>query len=318
MSEGMQRMDIHIGLVDLPYEVELRFWLACRLLISSPMRVHLDKWNGQPCDIVVTDLDSERGQVAYELAMHGDVQILYYTEDCYAERPAGRYIDKQASASAIAKTLQQMFPLVPCTHTGHLQGLLGLCLIERGSGYELFARCGELCIVVSQGTRTIHARSADELLAAEHQLLDPAWTSVTMTASCNHRYDGLVSRSLDDFLTASCRRHQTLIPPMSDLAYRLKIWPDLIGTPDNVEALRLSSALLRKAWHVSDLAFHCGVTHETANAFCWAMWASNALTLDNAGEEVAANSKDRKSLPWMQRIARHFGSRARKPHADFR
>ena len=99
-------MKVHIGLAGLPYEVELRFWLACKLLMSSSTPVQLHKWDGMPCDMLVADLDSEQGQVAYERAMHNDTRVLFLSKDQHTEHLIGTRIDKHATASAIAKMLE--------------------------------------------------------------------------------------------------------------------------------------------------------------------------------------------------------------------
>lgn len=311
-----QFMKVHIGLAGLPYEVELRFWLACKLLMSSSTPVQLHKWDGKSCDILITDLDSEQGQIAYELAMHSDTRVLFLSKDQYIEHPAGTRIDKHATASAIAKTLENMLA-TSSDQDGALQGLLGICLVQGGNGHEVMASNGTISVVLRHGARRIYASSRDELEVAKLQLLDASWASVSITAPCEYQYEGLVSESLDNFLVSACHHHRSKLAPISDAAYRLKLWPDLIAFPDNKEARRLSSALYRKNWHVAQLAEHCGVSGETAHAFCWAMQASGALKLDDSSQDVAIEPVNEvpPPMPLVQRVVRHFGLKTRQTHA---
>ena len=307
-------MKVHIGLAGLPYEVELRFWLACKLLMSSSTPVQLHKWDGKPCDMLVADLDSEQGQVAYELAMHNDTRVLFLSKDQHTEHLIGTRIDKHATASAIAKMLENMLA-TSSERDATLQGLLGICLVQGDNGHEVLASTGSISVILRHNVRRIYASSREELEAAKQQLLDGAWSCVSITAPCEHQYEGLVSESLDNFLVSACRQHRSKLAPISEAVYRLKVWPDLIAFPDNKEALRLSSALYRKGWRVEALAEHCAVSGETAHAFCWAMQASGVLKLDDGDEEAAANEAMPQPVPLVQRVVRHFGLKARQTHA---
>ncbi|WP_333676457.1 hypothetical protein [Dyella sp.] len=277
-------MKVHIGLAGLPYDVELRFWLACKLLMSSSTPVQLHRWDGKPCDILVIDLDSEQGQVAYEMAIHGDTRVLFLGKEMPADQPAGRRIDKHATASAIAKTLESMLLAAPRRTRPAVDGLLGICLLQGGNGHEVLASNGRISVILRDNDRRLYARSREELDSAKQHLLDDAWASVPVTAPCAHQYEGLACETLDSFLIAACLRHRDSLSRIGDTAYRLDVWPDFIGFPDNREAVRLSSALYRKSWRVADLAEHCGVSVAVANAFCWAMRASGALRLDDGTE----------------------------------
>jgi len=310
-------MKVHIGLAGLPYEVELRFWLACKLLMSSSTPVQLQKWEGKPCDILVADLDSEQGQVAYELAMHGDTRVLFLSKDERTEHFNGTRVDKHAAASALARMLEHMLQSVPTTAGESVaKGLLGICLLQGANGHEVLVRNGTASVVIRHGTRRIYASSREELEVAKQQLLDTTWTCVPITAPCEHQYEGLVSESLDSFLVSACHRHQASLASISDTTYRLGVWPDLIAFPDNKEAMRLSSALYRKGWRVQNLAEQCGVSTQTANAFCWAMQASGALKLENGAEEVMLEpANEALVVPLVQRMVRRFGLKARQLHA---
>ncbi|GLQ93612.1 hypothetical protein [Dyella acidisoli] len=310
-------MKVHIGLAGLPYEVELRFWLACKLLMSSPTPVQLHKWEGKSYDILVADLDSEQGQVAYELALYSDTHVLFLSKDERTGHLSGARVDKHATASAIAKMIEHALQNVPAAASDNVaKGLLGICLLQGGNGHEVLVRNGTSSVVIRHNTRRIYASSREELEVAKQQLLDATWSCVAITAPCEHQYEGLISESLDSFLVSACHRHQSSLAPISDTAYRLGVWPDLIAFPDNKEALRLSSALHRKGWHVQGLAEHCGVSMETANAFCWAMQASGALKLDDGTEEVMLEpANDVLQVPLVQRMVRRFGLKARQVHA---
>lgn len=310
-------MKVHIGLAGLPYEVELRFWLACKLLMSSSTPVQLQKWDGKPCDILVADLDSEQGQVAYELAMHSDTRVLFLSKDERTDHLNGTRVDKHAAASAIAKMLEHLLQDASGSADDNtVKGLLGICLLQGANGHEVLVRNGTASVVIRHGTRRIYASSREELEVAKQQLLDATWTCMAIVAPCEHQYEGLVSESLDSFLVSACHRHQASLAPIGDATYRLGAWPDLIAFPDNREALRLSSALYRKGWRVQNLAEHCGVSTQAVNAFCWAMQASGALKLDDDADETAlAPVEETLAVPLVQRMVRRFGLKARQLHA---
>jgi hypothetical protein len=307
-------MKVHIGLAGLPYEVELRFWLACKLLMSSSMSVQLNKWDGKPCDILVADLDSEQGQIAYEMAIHGDARVIFLSNEPHSEEPAGTRIDKHATASAIAKTLENVILAAPRSTRAAVNGLLGICLLQGGNGHEVLASNGRISVILRDNGRRLYASCREELDSAKQHLLDDAWASVPVTAPCEHQYEGLVCETLDSFLVSACLRHRDSLPMISDATYRLSVWPDFIAFPDNREAVRLSSALYRKSWRVADLAEHCGVSVAVANAFCWAMQASGALRLDDSVEAPRVEPAS-ESLPLVQRMVRSFGLKARQTHA---
>ena len=307
-------MKVHIGLAGLPYEVELRFWLACKLLMSSSTPVQLHKWEGKPCDILVIDLDSEQGQIAYEMAIHGDARMIFIGNDANSEQLTGTRVDKHATASAIAKLLENLVSATSLRTQAAVGGLLRICLLQAGNGHEVLAQNAAISVILRDHARRGYGSSRTELESARQHLLDDAWTCVPITAPCEHQYEGLVCESLDNFLVAACLRHRDKLAMISDASYRLGVWPDLITFPDNREALRLSSALYRKSWRVAELAEHCAVDVATANAFCWAMQASGALQLDD-GAEPTHTAPANEPLPLVQRVARHFGLKARQTPA---
>lgn len=308
-------MKVHIGLAGLPYEVELRFWLACKLLMSSSTPVQLHKWDGNPCDILVTDLDSEQGQVAYEMAVHGDTRVLFLGTQTHAQAPAGTRLDQHATASAIAKMLENIILATPRNEHAAVGGLLGICLLQGGNGHEVLASNGGISVILRDNGRRLYASCRDELDRARQYLLDDAWASVPVTAPCEHQYEGLVCETLDRFLVSACLRHRDSLATIGDAAYRLSVWPDFIALPEHRDVVRLSSALYRKSWRVADLAEHCGVAVAVANAFCWAMRASGALRLDDDSVEASRVESAAASLPLVQRMVRHFGLKARQTHA---
>jgi hypothetical protein len=305
-------MKIRIGLAGLPYEVELKCWLACKLLMSSSLPVQLDTWDGQDCDILVANLDSVQGRLAYDKAVHRDTRLLLLGKPAQNGQPAGLYIDPQATASAIAKLLENTALALPGPTDALVQGLLGICLLQGGHGHEVLASHGNLCVMLRDHGKRIYAGSLETLEQAKQQLLQSSWTSLPVTAPCEHQYQGLVVESLDRFLVDACRRHQDKLPMIGEAVFRLSRWPDFIAFPDHREALRLSSALYRKSWRVAQLAEHCGVPLKTANAFCWAMQASGALRLDDSPDASRLDPANEPSpMPFVQRMVNQFAAKLR-------
>lgn len=308
-------MTVQIGLAGLPYEVELRYWLACKRLMSSPTPVQLHKWDGRSCDILVVDLDNDVGRLAYGLARHRVAQVLVLGDASSADQRIGTRVDRHATASVIAKLLEPMLHNVPA-RLDAAAGLLGICALHDANSHELLARNGTASVVLRHSARRIYASTHEELDVAKRQLLDTTWSCVAITAPREDHYEGLVSESLDSFLIAACHRQRSQLAPIGDTAYQLDTWPDVIAFPDSREALRLSSALYRKGWHVPNLASHCGVSTETANAFCWAMYASGTLKLadgaEAAGMEPANDASPVQSVP---QVVLPFVLKTRRSHA---
>lgn len=305
-------MKIHIGLAGLPYEVELKLWLACKLLMSSSLPVQLDKWDGQRCDILVANLDSVQGRLAYDKEVLRDTRLLLLSKPSQSAQPAGLYIDPQATASAIAKLLENTVLALPGPTGTVVQGLLGICLLQGGHGHEVLASHGSLCVMLRDRGKRIYAGSMEALEQAKQQLLETSWTSLPVAAPCEHQYQGLVVESLDRFLVDACLRHQESLPMIGEAVFRLSTWPDFIALPDHREALRLSSALYRKSWRVAQLAEHCGVSVKTANAFCWAMQASGALRLDDSADANRLEPANETSpAPFVQRMVSQFAAKLR-------
>jgi hypothetical protein len=301
---------VRLALAAIPHDIELRFWLACKLLLPKQIRVDVQTWNGEPCDILVTDLDCTYGRIAYELATRdNDVLTLCFSESDYSGVRNSTRLDRQITASALAVILQEILALQANVKIDVNKGLLGICLIEASSGYELLARNGAVSVIVRHNARRIHAHSLHDLMAAESRLLEPSWSVVPLSAPYDHQYEGLIFRSLDSFLISACYQHQADLPLLNDDVYQLKQWPDLGMNPLDTSSLRLASALQRKFWQIEELARHCGVARETANAFGWATLASGALAVVDTAKPKTRSEPD-PIPPVIRRIARHFGLKA--------
>jgi hypothetical protein len=304
---------LRLALAGISHDIELRFWLACKLMLPKQPAIEIHKWNGEPCDILVADLDGTYGRMAYELAMRkAEVRSLFFSESGHPGHPGGIRLDPQVTASALALILQEIMSLQPNPKVDVNKGLLGICMVEAGSGYEFLARNGAVTVIVRHGARRIHANSLGDLLAAESRLLEPSWSIIPLTAPYDHQYDGLISRSLDSFLISACYQHQGRLPLLNDDMYQLGIWPDLGMSPLDTSSLRLASALQRRPWQIETLAEHCAVSRETANAFGWATLASGALAAVGSHDSKRGSARPEPAAisTTIQRFARRFGLKA--------
>ncbi|GGA03284.1 hypothetical protein [Dyella caseinilytica] len=310
-------MNILIGVASVPEDIELRLSLACGLLAASQLHVQVSPWKGQPCDVLVVDMESGYGRLAREVGKRRNLTMLGFgrsgsTEDI----PGLRRLDRQAPAAAIAKTLQEI--LVPSKGfvAGDIQGLLGICLHENGSDEAILARHGSTSVVLRPDAGRIHARSMSDLLAAEARLLDLSWLSSTRTQKDAHESEWLVSRSIESFLVVACRRHQAYLPMLGEAPYRLNHWPDLGGISDDLHSLRLAALLYLTPWSVGALAKHLGLHETQVNAFFWATLASGALLCtDETATGTAIPSAPTSASSILQRVARHFGLKIGHAHA---
>jgi hypothetical protein len=308
--ESGKAITIQIGTAGLPEELELRLSLACGLLAASQLRAEIQDWKGRAGDILVTDLDSGYGRLAYEVATRRNMPVLAFSSTD-PETPAAnmRRLDRQAPAAAIARTLQDMLLPSSTVTADNMEGLLGICLQETGSDDEVLARNGHIGVIVRHTAGRIHARSMSELLAASARLLDASWLSSLYAVPKEREYEWLISRSLESFLVTACRQHQASLPLLGQANYRLSRWPDLGGVTDDMIPLRLAALLYRAPWSISALAQHLDADIAQVNAFCWATLASGALT--GAEERISiasAHAHAHAAAPSMlQRVARHFG-----------
>lgn len=308
------RMHARLALAGIPHEIELKFWLACKILLPRQIRIDVEKWDGDPCDILVADLDDTYGRIAYELASRKmGLRTLFFSESGHPGTLGAKRLDRQIMASALAALLQEMLPMSPDASAEVCKGLLGICLMEESIGHELLARNGAASVIVRHNARRIYAHSVGDLLAAETRLLEPSWAWTPLSAPYDHQYQGLIFRSLDSFLISACYQHQASLPRLSDDMYQLRVWPDLGMHPLDTASLRLASALRRRYWQVEELAKHCGIATETVNAFAWATLASGALMAIGTEKHGDAGMRDESaSIPsTIRRIARQFGLKTR-------
>jgi hypothetical protein len=308
-------MNIQIGIADLPDELELRLSLACGLLAACQLHAEISPWKGQPCDLLVVDMESGYGRLAREVGKRRNLTTLGFGTTNQAESvPRLRHLDRQAPAAVIAKTLQEMLIPTIAPMTGGAQGLLGICLHAIGNDQEILARHGSISIVLRPGASRIHARSMSDLLAAEARLLDLSWLSSLRRDE--HEHEWLVSRSLESFLVMACLRHQAYLPILEEAPYRLSHWPDLGGISDDPQSLHLAALLYRSSWSVAALAKYLELGDAQVNAFFWATLASGALLSTNrTAKRAAEETAPAASLSILQRVARHFGLKIGYAHA---
>jgi hypothetical protein len=308
-------MNIQIGIADLPDDLELRLSLACGLLAASQFHAEISPWKGQPCDVLIVDMESGYGRLAQEVGKRRNLAMLGFGSAGRGEDVPGlRYLDRQAPAAIIAKALQEMLAPAAGAMASGVQGLLGICLQEIGSDQEILARHGSISVVLRSGASRICARSMSDLLAAEARLLDLSWLSGPRRNE--HEHEWLVSRSLDSFLVTACQRHQAYLPMLEEAPYRLSHWPDMGCITDDPHSLRLAALLYRSPWSCKALAKHLELEDTQINAFFWATLAGGALLCtEKTAKATTALAMPAVTPSILQRVARHFGLKMGHAHA---
>ncbi|GGA44138.1 hypothetical protein [Dyella nitratireducens] len=310
-------MHIKLGTAGLSDELALRLSLACGLLAASQIHVDIQDWRGNESDILIVDIDSGHGRLAYEVAARRNLPVMVFPRSGDSETSYPSKLDRDAPAAAIARALQEKLQPSSEPTSDDVQGLLGICIREAGCHQDLLVKRGSIALILRHAAGRIITRSVSDVPAAETRLLENAWLCVVRPANDPYANEWLVSRSLESFLINACARHRASLPSLGGKLYRLTRWPDLGSVTENEEALRLSALLQRSAWSADALAQHTGIAAHHINAFFWATLASGALacadgsTVTFAAPPAAASTAS--SL--IQRVARHFGLKLGYSHA---
>lgn len=312
-------MHVQIDTAGISRELEMRISLACGLLAADQLQVDTQPWKGRNCDVLVVDMQSGYGQLAYEVAKRKSVAVLGFDDNVHENRSPGVcQLDRHAPVAAITKALREMLLPLTATVEGGVTGLLDVCLREAGCATDLHVKHGQVAVILRPAAGRIHARSVSDLLAAEARLLNSGWLPTLASELQQGEASWHITRSLDCFLVIACHRFQGRLPALEHRVFKLTRWPDLGNIPDDGDSLRLAALLHQSAWTVGDLAHHAGVDVSCVNAFCWAMMACGALA---SGEPPSSSAVSRRTTPppassILQRVARHFG--VRLGHGHFR
>jgi hypothetical protein len=300
----------------VPDELRTRLLLACGLLAADQLQVDMRTWQGRHCDVLVVDMQSGYGRLAYEVARRRGLLILGFGfEGHEAGSPGLCRLERQAPVTAIARALKGM--LLPFTAVGKsaVTGLLDICVRETGCSTDLLARQGNVAVILRPAAGRIHARSVSDLLAAEARLLNIGWLWSLTSDTSRNESGWHITRSLDSFLVIACRRYHARLPLLADQTFRLNRWPDIVGLADDVDSLRLSALFHQSSWTVRELAQYAGMDITLVNAFCWAALAGGSMT--SSESQIVDLSTRRMSHPApsiLQRVARHFGLKFRYEH----
>jgi|GEM_PF-461204 len=307
---------IKMGVAGLSEEIELRISLACGLLAASQIDIELQDWQGNESDILVVDIDSGHGRLAYEMAQRRNLPVLVFPRSGDHDTQYACKLDRDAPAAALARALQEKLQSSAEASSDDVQGLLGICIREAGCNQDLLVKRGGIAMILRHAAGRILTRSVSDLGLAEARLLDGTWLCMTRPVKDPYEHEWLVSRSLDGFLIKACMKYRESLPPLGGKLYRLTRWPDLGSVTDDQDVLRLSSLLQRSAWSADTLATYTKVSADAINAFLWATLASGALARAD-GNMVKKEGAQLPAAPssLIQRVARHFGLKLGHSHA---
>lgn len=307
---------ITLGVAGLDEELELRLSLACGLLAASQIHVDIQGWKGDESDVLVVDIDSGHGRLAYEVAARRKLPVMVFPRSGDTCTVYAAPLDRDAPAAALARALQEHLQPSPEASSDNVQGLLGICIREAGCNQDLLVKRGGIGMILRHAGGRILTRSVSDLLPMEMRLMDGAWLCMARPANDPYKHEWLVSRSLDGFLIKACVRHQAALPTLGGKLYRLTRWPDLGMVTDDQDTLCLSALLQRSAWSADALASHSELAADYVNAFLWATLASGALACaDGSQVKPAAVSAPSATASVIQRVARHFGMKFGYSHA---
>ena len=307
---------IKMGLAGLSEEIELRLSLACGLLAASQIDIEIQDWQGNESDILIVDIDSGHGRLAYEMAQRRNLPVLVFPRSGDNETQYASKLDRDAPAAALARALQEKLQPSSEISSDDVQGLLGICIREAGCNQDLLVKRGGIAMILRHSAGRILARSVSDLTIAEARVLDGTWLCMTRPAKDPYQNEWLVSRSLDGFLIKACVKYRDGLPRLGGKLFRLTRWPDLGSVTDDLDALRLSALLQRSAWSAEALAQHTQLSADIINAFLWATLASGALARAD-GTTLKPDAAQAPAAPssLIQRVARHFGLKLGYSHA---
>jgi hypothetical protein len=306
---------IKMGMAGLSGEIELRLSLACGLLAASQIDIEIQDWQGNESDILIVDIDSGHGRLAYEMAQRRNLPVLVFPRSGDNETPYASKLDRDAPAAALARALHEKLQPSSAVSSDDVQGLLGICIREAGCNQDLLVKRGGIAMILRHAAGRIVARSVSDLTIAEGRALEGTWLCMARPAKDPYQHEWLVSRSLDGFLIKACMKYRNSLPVLGGKLFRLTRWPDLGSVTDDLDALRLSALLQRSAWSAEALAQHTRLGADVVNAFLWATLASGALARADGTmvKPDAAETLTASSL--VQRVARHFGLKLGYSHA---
>jgi len=306
---------IKIGMAGLSEEVELRLSLACGLLAASQIDIEIQDWQGNESDILIVDIDSGHGRLAYEMAQRRNLPVLVFPRSGDNETQYASKLDRDAPAAALARALQEKLQPSSEVSSDDVQGLLGICIREAGCSQDLLVKRGGIAMILRHAAGRILTRSVSDLTIAETRLLEGTWLCMTRPAKDPYQHEWLVSRSLDGFLIKACMKYRDSLPVLGGKLFRLTRWPDLGSVTDDLDALRLSALLQRSAWSADALAQHTQLPPRAINAFMWATLASGALARADGNMVKADAAEMPAASSLIQRVARHFGLKLGYSHA---
>lgn len=306
---------IKIGMAGLSEEVELRLSLACGLLAASQIDIEIQDWQGNESDILIVDIDSGHGRLAYEMAQRRNLPVLVFPRSGDNETQYASKLDRDAPAAALARALQEKLQPSSEVSSDDVQGLLGICIREAGCSQDLLVKRGGIAMILRHAAGRILTRSVSDLTIAETRLLEGTWLCMTRPAKDPYQHEWLVSRSLDGFLIKACMKYRDSLPVLGGKLFRLTRWPDLGSVTDDLDALRLSALLHRSAWSADALAQHTQLPPRAINAFLWATLASGALARADGNMVKADAAEMPAASSLIQRVARHFGLKLGYSHA---
>jgi len=306
---------IKIGMAGLSEEVELRLSLACGLLAASQIDIEIQDWQGNESDILIVDIDSGHGRLAYEMAQRRNLPVLVFPRSGDNETQYASKLDRDAPAAALARALQEKLQPSSEVSSDDVQGLLGICIREAGCSQDLLVKRGGIAMILRHAAGRILTRSVSDLTIAETRLLEGTWLCMTRPAKDPYQHEWLVSRSLDGFLIKACMKYRDSLPVLGGKLFRLTRWPDLGSVTDDLDALRLSALLQRSAWSADALAQHTQLPPRVINAFLWATLASGALARADGNMVKADAAEMPAASSLIQRVARHFGLKLGYSHA---
>lgn len=306
---------IKIGMAGLSEEVELRLSLACGLLAASQIDIEIQDWQGNESDILIVDIDSGHGRLAYEMAQRRNLPVLVFPRSGDNETQYASKLDRDAPAAALARALQEKLQPSSEVSSDDVQGLLGICIREAGCSQDLLVKRGGIAMILRHAAGRILTRSVSDLTIAETRLLEGTWLCMTRPAKDPYQHEWLVSRSLDGFLIKACMKYRDSLPVLGGKLFRLTRWPDLGSVTDDLDALRLSALLQRSAWSADALAQHTQLPPRAINAFLWATLASGALARADGSMVKADAAEMPAASSLIQRVARHFGLKLGYSHA---
>lgn len=305
-----QALDIDLRYTGLAHADERRVKLAATALAAHQLAVRTEVWDGQPCDVLVTDSRDEQGAKALERARSARIPAL----DLH--RPERTALQTVTSVVWLTRSLHQLLrerealasPSATIATDKAPIGLVELVTRADLAGKPVMASHGSITVWLLPQTGQVLSRAVGDALNARTRMGTAGWRFQVLDQDQLVPPPAEIPTSLDAFFMEAAWRVRNHLPRFADGCYRLRDWPDLGDGAEFADALPIVRALLRERASIADIARSSRSSQAEVSACLWALAASDILLgrqQQVPATQPAASEQAAKGV-WS-RLATHLG-----------